>query len=455
MVARHLIVGVDAGLDGGGVGLDVERLVHADVGQLGTAANGSPDLLLDGLAVGTGGETAVQRLDDAAILHINTPANDGQGAKGAISALDAKALTGRGAVQLLDGFQVLPLGVVAEVIVQQVVDHQPNGVHGTLRHGGVAALAPAADTDAVALRLQRDVGGIAQFGDIGLHQSAGTVRHRVVGDTAHKLLDLAIAHRADQLAVELAFLTVADGELRVRGKAEDGSFVVLQIVVHIAHVGLFVVADEGADGIAQGDTLLLEELQGIQGRHHGALIVCHAAADHVVVLDLHGKGVCRPAIALRHHVHMADGCQILFRVRARQLGIADVIFTVAGGKAHACRQLQGLIQGCTGAHAVGSALRGLPLHAVDGNEGCNVLQDLFFVRRNKRVDLLVQCLIHVGSSFLCRKRHIVLILAYFIADCQSFHCKKRAHSSQQPGAGQTHDDARQQHAAHAGNEHNS
>lgn len=104
--------------------------------------------------------------------------------------------------------------------------------------------------DAVALRLQRDVGGIAQFGDIGLHQSAGTVRHRVVGDTAHKLLDLAIAHRADQLAVELAFLTVADGELRVRGKAEDGSFVVLQIVVHIAHVGLFVVADEGADGSA-------------------------------------------------------------------------------------------------------------------------------------------------------------------------------------------------------------
>ena len=36
---------------------------------------------------------------------------------------------------------------------------------------------------------------------------------------------------------------------------------------------------------------------------------------------------------------------------------------------------------------------------------------------------------------------------------QAFHCKKRAHRYQQPGAGQTHDDARQQHAAHAGNEH--
>ena len=45
------------------------------------------------------------------------------------------------------------------------------------------------------------------------------------------------------------------------------------------------------------------------------------------------------------------------------------------------------------------------------------IRDRFFVRRNKRVDLLVQCLIHVGSSFLCRKRHIVLILAYFIARC--------------------------------------
>ena len=42
VVARHLIVGVDAGLDGGGVRLDVERLVHADVGQLGTAANEQP-----------------------------------------------------------------------------------------------------------------------------------------------------------------------------------------------------------------------------------------------------------------------------------------------------------------------------------------------------------------------------------------------------------------------------
>ena len=57
--------------------------------------------------------------------------------------------------------------VFIQAIVQQVVHHQTNGVHGALRHGCVAGLAPAADAHAVAFRLQRDVGGILQLRDVG------------------------------------------------------------------------------------------------------------------------------------------------------------------------------------------------------------------------------------------------------------------------------------------------
>ena len=47
-------------------------------------------------------------------------------------------------MQLAQGFQIGALGVVAQAIVQQVVHHQTNGIHGAFRHGGMAGLAPAA-----------------------------------------------------------------------------------------------------------------------------------------------------------------------------------------------------------------------------------------------------------------------------------------------------------------------
>ena len=298
-------------------------------------------------------------------------------------------------MQFLDGFQIGALGVVAEAIVQQVVHHQTDGVDSAFRHGSVAGLAPAADADTVAFRLEGDVGGVAQLGDVGGHESAGAVRHSVGGDAAHKVLDDAVADGADQLAVEVALLAIADRELCVRGKAEHRGRVVGEVVVHIVHVSLLVVADEGADGIAQGDALLFEELQGVQGGDHGAFVVSDTAADHPPVADLHLEGVFRPAVALRHHVHMADGSQILLGIGTGQLGVADMVLAVAGRKAHACGQLQRLVQRGTGACAVGCALFRGTLHAVDGHQRGNVFQDLLFVRRNKCVDLLVQSLLHL------------------------------------------------------------
>ena len=291
--------------------------------------------------------------------------------------------------------QISALGVIAQAVVQQIIRYQTNGVHRALRHGGMAGLAPAAHPHAVPFRFQRDVGSVLQLADIGLDQSAGAVRHSVVGYTALKLCNDAVAHRADDLAAKVAFFAVAHRELGIRGKAEHRGGVVFQIVLHIVHVGLLVVAHDGTDGVAQLVTLLLEELQRVQSNDHRAFIIRDAASQQPAVLNAHLKGICRPAVAHGHNVHMADGSQIFFRVCTGQFGIADVVFAVAGGKAHACCQLQRLVQRCPGACAEGCALLRGALHAVDGDQRCNVLQQLLFVFRNVCVNFLIQCLIHV------------------------------------------------------------
>ena len=401
VLAGDLIVSVDAGLDGRAVGFNIERLGSGHILQLGTVAQSSADLLFHGLAVGAGGEAAVHGLINAAILHIDAAADDGQRAEGAVGAVDAQTFTCGGSVQLADGFQISALGVVAQAVVQQVVCHQTNGVHGAFRHGGMTGLAPAADAHAVTFRFQRDVGGILQLGDVGLDQCTGAVRHGVVGHTALKVHDHTVAHRADDLGTEQALFAVAHRELRIRGEAEGRGRVVLQVVVHILHVGLLVVACQRTDGVAQLIALLLEELQGIQGSHHGALVVGHAAAQQPAVLDAHGEGVGGPAVAHRYHVHMADGSQILLGVLTGQLGVSDVVLAVAGGKAHPGCQLQRLIQRCARACAEGCTLLGGAFHAVDGHQSGDILQQLLFVLRNVCVDFLIQCLIHdLSRSFL-------------------------------------------------------
>ena len=302
-------------------------------------------------------------------------------------------------MQLAQRFQIPPLGLAAQAAVQQVVHHQADGVHGALGAGGVAGLAPAADADTAVFRLQGDVGGVLQAGHFGLDQGAGPVGDGVVGHAALKLQDLAAgAGRADQLAVEVALLAVADRELGVRGKAERRGLVVGQVVFHVLHAGLLVGAGQGADGVAQLDPHLLEELEGVQSSHHRPLVVHDAAAQDPAVLPAHLEGAGRPALPCGHHVHMADGRQVLVRVCAGQLGIADVALAVMGGKAHPAGQFQRLVQRGAGALPEGRALGGLCLHAVDGHQLCNVLQHLLLVGLYEGVYLLIQFLIH-GISF--------------------------------------------------------
>ena len=261
-----------------------------------------------------------------------------------------------------------------------------------------AGLAPAADADAAVLGLEGDVGGVLEPGHLGFDQSAGPVGDGIVGDAALKVKDHPIARRADQLAVEMALFAVADRELGVRGEAEHRGLVVGQVVLDVSHAGLLVGAGQGADGVAQRNAQLLEELEGIEGDHHRALVVQHAAAQDPAVLPPHLEGAGRPALAGGHDVDVADGGQIFVGVGAGQLGIADVALAVAGGKAHLLGQLQGLVQRRAGPRAEGRALGGLALDAVDGHQRRDVIEQLLLVGLDKGVYLLIQFLIH-GISF--------------------------------------------------------
>ena len=169
-----------------------------------------------------------------------------------------------------------------------------------------------------------------------------------------------------------------------------------------------------------------------RGGDHGALVIQHAPAQDPSVLPAHGKGVPGPAFAGRHHVHMADGGQILAGFPAGQLGITDVAFAVVGVQAQPAGQLQGLVQGSPGTRAEGRALGGSGLHTVDGDQSPDVLEHLFLVGLQEGIYLLVQYLIHsiIFLSFkVCQNaarrgrrlgrppRLSIPILTHFAAQC--------------------------------------
>ena len=126
-------------------------------------------------------------------------------------------------MQLLDGFQIGALCIVAQTVVQQVVHHQTDGVDRALGHGGMAALAPAPDTHPIAFRLQRDVGGIFQLGDVSLYQCAGAVGDCIVGNAALKLLDLTVADRLTSSAPKWPFSPLHTGNSASGVKQNTGA----------------------------------------------------------------------------------------------------------------------------------------------------------------------------------------------------------------------------------------
>ena len=150
-LAGDVVVGVDERLDGRTVRVDVERHAAADVLQRGRAVADLPDGGSHLFGVGVRRVAAVEALADDAVSHLDRAADDGQRVKQAVVRRNAqRAAVGVG-VQRVQHVQVGLLLRGADAALEQAVDDQADGVDRALGHGGVAALAPAADDGGTAL----------------------------------------------------------------------------------------------------------------------------------------------------------------------------------------------------------------------------------------------------------------------------------------------------------------
>lgn len=165
-----------------------------------------------------------------------------------------------------------------------------------------------------------------------------------------------------------ALLHVDHREAGIRGEGVGGIGVGGEIVGDVLRAALLVGAHDDPDVGFQWDSQVLDALHSQQGGDHGALVVvCSAAVEtavhHFGLVGL-GDG---PALALVHHVQVAQNVQGGLLVV--EVGGAHIAL-VAGGvlQPQLSTQLQGLLQGGGGALAEGLAGLGLPLHAADGHQ---------------------------------------------------------------------------------------
>ena len=291
----------------------------------------------------------------------------------------------------------------ADAALEQAVDDQADGVDRALGHGGVAALAPAADDGGTALPcLEGHALGLDECARADLHRAGSAVRHGVVGDAALERRDDAVLKlRADELAVEAALLAVADRELGVRRKAEGGHRVMLGVVVYVVHVRLLVGTQQGTHGVFQRRAAVLQVLQRVQAEDAGAFVVGHAAAQQPAVPHADRVGVGVPAVALGHNVGVGDGRQELLAVGdLARLGPADVAVGVEGVQAQLVGDLQRLGQRGLGAGAERCARLGCALHAGHGHQTGDVAQDVVAVFLHKGVNGRPARIVHVHKNFL-------------------------------------------------------
>ena len=373
--AGHIVVGGDQRLDGRAVRCNVERHAGRYILQRGSGATHLGHHFGQVLRGGGSRVAAVKALAQAAILHLDGAANDGQRVKHIVAGGNAQGAAVRGGVQGVQHLQISGLGRGADLAFQQAGNDQPNGVYGALRHGGVAAFAPAADDGgAVLTSFKGHALGLFQ-GAFRQADGAGcAVGHSVVGNAAHKINDYTVfQHGADQLAAKTAFFAVAYRELGVRGKAESGLLKVGGKIVYVVHVGFLIGTQQGSHGVLEGNAVVFQVFQGIQAQNAGAFVVGHAAAQQPAIPHAHGVGVSIPAVALGHNVGVGDGSQILLAVcNGAGLRPADVTFGVVGVQAKLCGNFQGFVQRSLGAFAKRCARLRRALNARHSHKAGNI-----------------------------------------------------------------------------------
>ncbi len=303
------------------------------------------------------------------------------------------------------------LGIAADLLGTQVVNKDEDGVDGALGGRRMGADALGSDLrEAIAGGLDRDAVGRGKLGGVSLDDRSRLAGDRVACGAAVQLDDLVGDGGGGADRGGVAALLAADhGEVRVRGEEEGGLLKVIEIPLDIAHVGLFVVADNHAEGIGVDRAgllgALLEELERIKAEGEGALIIEDAAADHEAVLACDLEGREGPAGALGDDVGVADEGNLLVG-RALDIGIADVAVAVMGVEAQAVGDLDRRVERLEGLGAIGLARFGRIhiLHGADVYQRVDIGNDILPLALDVLARLLLELLVCHKASFLTRSR---------------------------------------------------
>ena len=344
MLARKLVIGINKRLHGRIVGRDRERhLRTTHTARHAKTAHERIELLADGIGTRAVGEAHVDDLLNMAIRHADDASVAGKRAKRRTRRIDTQAATIGVRMHKGQELDELVLGRRQQALVActkrvlglaQIRHDQPDGVDRSLWHRGMTANAVGEnlrmpvierrDLQAVAVldRRRQLIGGNRKLAD-RLRRN-GVARLGTAPGHNAPAVDLG-AHKCRP---KLALLGITDRELGIGRKQKVGVRVVLQIMVNVGHAHFLIAAQQRAESIARGNAVLEQIGAGVERQHRRTLVVDNAAAEQPALATLHRKRVGVPARAGGHHVHVADGRELLVAA-ARNIGNAHIALVVA------------------------------------------------------------------------------------------------------------------------------
>ena len=344
MLARKLVIGINKRLHGRIVGRDRERhLRTTHTARHAKTAHERIELLADGIGTRAVGEAHVDDLLDVAIHHTDDAGIAGERAKRGARRIDAQAAAigvRMHKSQKLDKLvlrrrqQALVTGAKRILGLAQIRHDEADGIDRSLGHRGMTANAvgenlgmsvvECCDLQAVAVldRRRQLIGGNRKLAD-RLRRN-GVARLGTAPGHNAPAVDLGAHKRRPKLAL----LGIADRELGIGRKQKVGVRVVLQIMVNVGHAHFLIAAQQRAEGVARDNTVLEQIGAGVERQHGRTLVVDNAAAEQPALATLHRKRVGVPARAGGHHVHVADGRELLVAA-ARNIGNAHIALVVA------------------------------------------------------------------------------------------------------------------------------
>ena len=301
------------------------------------------ELLADGIGARAIGETHVNDLLDVAIHHADDAGIAGERAKRRPRRIDSQAAAigvrmykGQELDKLVLGRrqQALAAGTKRVLGLAQIRHDQTDGIDRSLGHRGMTANTVGENLrmpviECCNLQAASVLNGRRQFIG-GNRKLADRLRRNGVArlGTAPRHDAPAVDLGAHKRRPELALLGIADRELGIGRKQKVGVCIVLQIMVNVGHAHFLIAAQQRAEGVARHNAVLEQVRAGVERQHRRTLVVDHATAEQPALATLHRKRIGIPAGAGGHHVHVADGRELLIAA-TRDIGNTHVTLVVA------------------------------------------------------------------------------------------------------------------------------